>query len=199
MYGGWCSLEEIGPLSQLRELSLYGLENVLAVPAASSSSFAEKVRIGSKKHLHYLEIHWSSRGRMELRDEQRQWQHAAEEVFEKLCPPPRVQHLIIRGYFGRMLPNWMMNAASGAFKSLMILTLRDLRCFTKLPDGWRLLPSLKLLDIRYAAAIKSVGFEFQASSSLTAATSTAAAFPNLTHLALEDLCEWRSGTERSRM
>ncbi|XP_039778037.1 putative disease resistance protein At3g14460 isoform X2 [Panicum virgatum] len=187
----WCSLGEIGPLSQLRKLTLHGLQNVPA------SSLAEMARISSKERLDYLELHWSSSGWMELRDEieKQQQQHAAEEVLEKLCPPPRIQHLRIQGYFGRMLPNWMMvpNAAIEAFKSLMILALWDLCCCTKLPDGLRQLPSLKTLSIRDAQAIQSIGFEFQASSSLTAVggtTVTSVAFPNLTHLALEELCEW---------
>jgi len=156
-------------------------------------------RIGSKEHLDYLGLYWSSSGWMELMDEieKQQRQHAAEEVLEKLCPPPRTQQLHIKGYFGRMLPNWMMvpNAATGAFKSLMILGLWDLPCCTKLPDGLRQLPSLKALDIIDAPAIKSIGFEFQASSSLTVVgrggtTATSAAFPNLAHLILEGLSEW---------
>jgi len=173
---------------------LHGLENVPA------SSLAEMARIGSKEHLDYLELHWSSSGLMGLRDEidKQQRQHTAEEVLENLCPPPRTQHLHIEGYFGRMLPNWMTvpNAATGAFKSLMFLGLWDLPCCTKLPDGLHQLPSLKLLNIKDAPAIKSVGFEFQGSSSLTAvgrggtAATSAAAFPSLTHLILQGLCEW---------
>jgi len=158
-------------------------------------------RIGSKEHLDYLGLYWSSSGWMELMDEieKQQRQHAAEEVLENLCPPPRTQHLHIQGYFGRMLPNWMMvpNAATGAFKSLMILELWDLSCCTKLPDGLHQLPSLKLLNIKDAPAIKRVRYEFQASSSLTvvgrggtAVTSAAAAFPSLITLRLQGLCEW---------
>ena len=53
-----------------------------------------------------------------------------------------------------------------------------------------------MLVIKDAPAIKSVGFEFQGSSSLTAvarggtAATSAAAFPSLTHLILRGLCEW---------
>jgi Leucine-rich repeat (LRR) protein len=194
MDGCWCSLEEIGPLCQLRKLSLNGLQNVPA------SSLAEMARISSKEHLDYLGLCWSSSEWMELREEikKQQQQHAAEEVLENLCPPPRTQHLHIEGYFGRMLPNWMTvpNAATWTFKSLMILGLWDLPCCTKLPDGLHQLPSLKILAIKDAPAIKRVGYEFQASSSLTAvgrggtAATSAAAFPSLTHLILQGLCEW---------
>ncbi|XP_072146335.1 disease resistance protein PIK6-NP [Setaria viridis] len=177
MDGGWCSLEEIGPLSKLWRLTLHGLENV------SASSFAETARISSKEHPEYLKLQWSRSGCMELRDEiQKQQQQVAEEVLEKLCPPPHIHHLNIKGYFGRTLPNWMMVVEAFSFTSLIILKLKDLPCCTKLPDSLCPLPSLKLLVIKDAPAIKSVGSEFQAS--------TSAAFPNLTHLTLEGLCEW---------
>ncbi|XP_066342323.1 putative disease resistance protein RGA4 [Miscanthus floridulus] len=73
---GWCSLEEIGPLSQLRELTLHGLENV---PASSSAGMA---MISSKEHLHLLALYWSSSGFMGLRDEtnKQQQQRVVEEV-----------------------------------------------------------------------------------------------------------------------
>jgi hypothetical protein len=159
--GGWCSLEEIGSLSQLRKLGLHGLENVPA------SSLAEKAMVSGKEHLDYLQLNWSSSGWMGLRDEmeRQQRQHAAEEVLEKLCPPPSVQHLWIEGYFGRMLPNWMTVPATGAFKSLTMLELVDMPCCAKLPDGLCRLPSLKSLAILDAPVIKSVGSKFQASSS----------------------------------
>ncbi|CAL4980140.1 unnamed protein product [Urochloa decumbens] len=118
--GTWCSLEEIGPLSQLRYLTVYGLENVC------SSSLSEKARISN-------------------------------------------------------------------FKSLKYLTLEGLPCCTKLPDGLCQLPSLESLIIVDAPAIKSIGFEFQAPSSLEVGggvTATLVAFPKLASLCFYGLCEW---------
>ncbi|TVU23260.1 hypothetical protein EJB05_25614, partial [Eragrostis curvula] len=189
--GGWCSLEEIGPLSQLSSLSLYGLENM------STSSWAEKAMISSKGHLSYLELHCSSSRYMGSRDklDKQHEQKAIEEVLENLCPPTCVEQLWVEGYFGRHLPHWMMIMATSVFKSLRYFTLNDLPCCTQLPDGLGQLLSLEVLDIKYAPAIKSVGPEFQASSSSVAvgggiAPSTSAAFPSLTNLFLKDLCEW---------
>ncbi|CAO2142247.1 unnamed protein product [Urochloa humidicola] len=187
--GAWCSLEEIGPLSQLRYLTVCGLDNV------SPSSLAEKARISSnKKHLIYLELNWrSSEEIMRSWDdetEKQQQQQAAEEVIEKLCPPPCIQNVWINGYIGCMLPNWMMVGATTAFKSLRCLGLKDLPCCTKLPDGLCRLPCLEGLYIRNAPAIKAIGFEFQASSSeLGDGVTTSAAFPRLTTLALYGLSE----------
>ncbi|TVU23253.1 hypothetical protein EJB05_25606, partial [Eragrostis curvula] len=189
--GGWCSLEEIGPLSQLRSLALYGLENV------STSSWVEKAMISSKGHLSYLELSCSSSRYMGSRDEleKQQQQKATEEVFENLCPPTCVEQLWVEGYFGRHLPHWMMIPATSTFMSLRYLTMKDLPCCTQLPDGLGQLPSLESLAIQDAPAIKSVGPEFQASSFSVAvgggvAPSTSAAFPSLTNLKLAGLCEW---------
>ncbi|CAL4991885.1 unnamed protein product [Urochloa decumbens] len=184
----WCSLEEIGPLSQLRYLTVYGLDDV------SRSSLAEKATIRSKKHLIYLELNWSNSeiiGPWDGEIKKQRQQQAAEEVIEKLCPPPCIQDVRIEGYFGCVLPNWMMVEATTAFKSLRYLGLQDLTCCTKLRDGLCRLPCLEGLDIINAPAIKSIGFEFQASSSFEVGGCVTAtpAFPSLTTLLLDGLCE----------
>ena len=186
-----CSLEEIGPLSQLRKLSLQGLENV------SASSSAGMAMISSKEHLDYLGLYWSSTGFMGLRDEtnKQQQQRVVEEVIEKLSPPSSIRHLHMEGYFGSRLPNWMMVPATCGFKSLRILRMDKLHYCTQLPDGLCQLPSLETLAINDAPAIKSVGPEFQSPSSLAVGggivtTGSVVGFPNLATLRLAGLCEW---------
>jgi len=48
--GCWCSLEEIGPMFQLRKLILHGLQNV---PVGSTAGMS---MISRKEHLDYLEL-----------------------------------------------------------------------------------------------------------------------------------------------
>ena len=50
--GDWCSLQELGPLSQLRVLAIGGLEQV------PSGSFAAKAKIDDKQRLSLLILAW---------------------------------------------------------------------------------------------------------------------------------------------
>ncbi|KAL6654497.1 hypothetical protein ACP70R_007962 [Stipagrostis hirtigluma subsp. patula] len=164
-----------------------GLENV------SSSSFAEKAMISSKSHLSYLELNCSSSRSIGSEDEIEQKQQVIEEVYDKLCPPNCIENLGMEGYFGRRLPNWMSVPAIAAFKSLRFLHFEELTSCIRLPDGLCRLPCLEAFTIIGAPAIKSVGPEFQAASSLAVgggAAATSAAFPKLRSLQLEDLSEW---------
>ncbi|KAL6653867.1 hypothetical protein ACP70R_008791 [Stipagrostis hirtigluma subsp. patula] len=125
-HGDWCSLEELGPLSQLRDLAIKGLENV------SVTSFATKARLIAKEHLTYLTLGCSSR----LGDDglvskegsaSEEEQGHIEEVFDKLCPPPCIESLDIGGYFGQRLPRWMTSSrAVVTLKFLRFLTMDDL-------------------------------------------------------------------------
>ncbi|XP_066358465.1 putative disease resistance RPP13-like protein 1 [Miscanthus floridulus] len=182
--GCWCSLEEIGPMFQLRKLILHGLENV---PVGSSAGMS---MISRKEHLDYLELNWSSSGSMGLREEinKPQQQRAVEEVTEKLSPPSSIRHLNIEGYFGSRLPNWMIFPATWVFNSLRHLRIDKLHYCTQLPI-------LEALVIDDAPTIKSVGPEFQSPSSLAVGGSivtarSVMAFPNMKTLLLAGLCEW---------
>ncbi|KAL6908020.1 hypothetical protein ACP4OV_002190 [Aristida adscensionis] len=186
--GAWCSLEEIASLSQLRDLTIKGLENVTA------SSFAEKVVISNKRHLSYLEMNCTSRRSIGLGDETEQkQQQVIEEVHDKLCPPICIEHLALQRYFGRRLPKWMSAPATAAFTSLRFLQFKELSCCTQLPNGLCQLPCLEGFGIDGAPAIERVGHQFQAPFSLAVgggATAASAAFPKLRVLAMNGLSEW---------
>ncbi|CAO1943893.1 unnamed protein product [Urochloa humidicola] len=182
----WCSLQELAPLSQLRDLALHGLEKVAA------SWMAEKAMISNKAHLTYIEFNYSNTGG-------RKQSVIQEEVLEKLCPPTRcLETLIVKGgYAGQQLPNWMRAPASAVdFRSLRFLRLENQPCCTQLPDGLCCLPCLELLTIEDAPTVKRVGPEFLAQSSLLPAGDTFAVaaspppFPKLRELQLKGLCEW---------
>ncbi|WVZ71820.1 hypothetical protein U9M48_020355 [Paspalum notatum var. saurae] len=189
--GGWFSLEEIGPLSQLRCLTLHNLDNV------SACSNSEKDLISSKRHLIILELYCNENRFIRSTDEadKQHQQQRIEEVFDKLCPSTSIEHLHIKGgYFGSRLPNWMMAPGTVAFRSLMCLVLEHLICCTQLPDGLCQLPSLVSLRVLGAPAIRSVGPEFQGSVSLALGgdgpTATSETFPKLKNLHLHDFSEW---------
>jgi hypothetical protein len=189
--GSWCSLQELAPLSQLRQLTLQGLEKVPA------RWMAEKAMISNKGHLSYLTFNYSRAGG-EV-EQQRQQSVIQEEVLEKLCPPTRsLENLTVKGgYAGRKLPSWMRAPALAAdFKSLRFLTLESLPCCTQLPEGLCCLPCLEGLIIKVAPAVKRIGPEFQAPSSLPGRDTAVVAalepppFPKLRELTLVGLCEW---------
>ncbi|VAI42205.1 unnamed protein product [Triticum turgidum subsp. durum] len=188
--GDWCSLEELGPLSQLKLLQLDGLENI-------TSSSAAKAKLGDKVHLTDLILNCASilgdDGLIKEEDgvsEEKQQQ--IEKVFEELCPPPRLEYLSINGYFGLRLPKWMMSSLDVSLSSLRILFITDLACCTQLPDGLCRLPYLEFIQILRAPAIKRVGPEFMQSyhQHSPRPSQMVAAFPRLHKMELIGMVEW---------
>ncbi|CAN6374304.1 unnamed protein product [Urochloa humidicola] len=192
--GGWCSLEELGPLSHLMILSISGLENV------SSASFATKAKLGEKVRLTTLILRCTSRlgddGQLVKEEEEgasdsKKVQRQIEEVFDELCPPSSLENLAINGYFGQWLPRWMMSTAVVLLHSLRILTMENLACCAELPSGLSQLPCLELLQIVRAPAIKRVGSEFlQPNHHSHNHSQVGALFPRLSTLRFDGLVEW---------
>lgn len=175
--GGWCSLQELGKLSNLRMLGLYGLNNV------SASSFATEARLGEKVHLTDLVLE-CRRGLYEL--EQRR---LIKEVLDELAPPPSLEKIVIEEYFGNRMPNWMWAPASWmVLKGLKHMKLYNLSYCTQLPDGLGQLPLLQSLEIISAPAIRRVGPEFQHHGDLQ--QQVMRSFPRLHDLAFDGMMEW---------
>ncbi|KAM3364212.1 hypothetical protein ACQJBY_014498 [Aegilops geniculata] len=181
MDGYWCSLDELGPLSQLRFLELVQLENV------SAASFAANARLGEKTHLIKLSLGCTSKlGDDGLVKEKEgvseEEQQRIEKVIDNLCPPLGVEKVEIKGYFGRQLPSWMMSRCMVPLDSLKTILFFDLACCTQLPNGLCQLPNLQLLQVSRAPCIKHVGTGF-----LQAAVTS---FRRLNKLNLYDMVEW---------
>lgn len=193
---GWCTLEELGPLSQLMNLGLKGLENVYP------SSLAAKAMLSTKMHLCRLifkcssiigDDGWSFE-RIVTEEEQRH----VEEVFDELCPPGCIEHLTIDGYFGRRLPEWVTSmTGSVSLERLRILHLRDLAYCIQLPSGLCHLPCLQTLIVHRAPAIKHVGPELICHNQHHPRVSTSL-FPCLEEWTSVECCAGRSGSGSAR-
>ncbi|XP_044962009.1 putative disease resistance RPP13-like protein 1 isoform X1 [Hordeum vulgare subsp. vulgare] len=181
MDGDWCSLDELGPLSQLRTLKVIQMESV------SAASFAANARLGEKIHLIDLFLHCTSKLGdywfcKEYEGISVQEQQRIEKVFDVLCPPPSVEGLHIEGYFGQQLPSWMMSTLTVPLNNLKTLYFSDLACCTQLPNGLCQLPYLQLLEVCNAPCIKRVGSGFFQAA--------ATPFPRLNNLSLIGMVEW---------
>ncbi|KQK07386.1 disease resistance protein RGA2 [Brachypodium distachyon] len=172
MDGDWCSLDELGPLSQLRFLRLVQLQN---------ASSAAKASLSEKKHLINLILYCTPTvGNNELDEQQR-----IEKVFKQLCPPSSVENIDIHGYFGQKLPSWMMYTAIVPLNNLKFILLSDLACCNQLPNGLCPLPCLQVLEVNGAPCISRVGTEF-----LHTSQPAVAAFPSLNRMVLKGMVEW---------
>ncbi|XP_044979300.1 disease resistance RPP13-like protein 4 [Hordeum vulgare subsp. vulgare] len=181
--GDWCSMEELGSLSQLNYLALERLENV------SSALLAAKAMVNEKKQLTYLALKCGSRVG-DVSDPEKQ---ILEAVFDAFCPQPCIEQIIIERYFGRRLPGWMASTAMVPLESLKLLCLEHLPCCTQLPDGLCRLPYLEWLQVDGASVIKCVGPEFvqQYSQRHRPSPQFAATFPKLHKLDFTRMGEWQ--------
>ncbi|KAJ1256560.1 hypothetical protein BS78_K007800 [Paspalum vaginatum] len=140
--GEWCSLQELGTLSHLRDLALLGLE---AVPDAS---LAAEAKLHSKEQLRNL---WVTVGEKIVVAEPAavEWEAAdcqrVEEVFDQLCPPCNLEGLFIFSFIGRRPPRWMCTYGAVDLDSLTGLEMISLPFCTQLPNGLCRLPTWRTL------------------------------------------------------
>jgi Leucine-rich repeat (LRR) protein len=183
--GEWCSLEELGPLCELRKLGLNSLENVYDPSSATRARLCEKV------HLTNLVLRCSSKRADDGLVKEEELRKIVE-LFDELSPPPCLDFLEIVGYFGQRLPRWMMSTSAVYLKSLKTLWMTNLASCTQLPDGLSELPYLQNIHIRHAPAIKHVGPDFMQlyHHGGHRPSKTMFAFPRLENLVLEGMVEW---------
>ncbi|KAK8444420.1 hypothetical protein SEVIR_9G133300v4 [Setaria viridis] len=196
--GGWCSLEELRPLSKLQSLEISCLEK------APSGSMAAKANLSSKHHLTWLHLVFTSRlgdnGEVEGNISEEEHRRT-EEVLDNLCPPTCMEELDIIGYFARGLPQWMRTMS--AFGSLRRLVLDDYACCQQLPCGLGQLPFLDYFWVDRAPSVRCVGHDFlfpsmggQADGKVTRNNNrqphhtSRGAFPKLRKVGFEDMLGW---------
>ncbi|KAF7824559.1 putative disease resistance protein RGA4 [Senna tora] len=123
-------ISELGSLNNLRGcLKLEWLEFLRDYNEEEAAS----ARLQEKQHLQELELHWTS---FALQNDG--FDPKDEVILEGLHPPHTIKRLMISGFCGSKLPDWI-----GSLSSLMTLEILDCRFLTSLPDGLR---NLKCLD-----------------------------------------------------
>ncbi|XP_028754370.1 putative disease resistance protein RGA1 [Neltuma alba] len=122
-------LEEVGNLKLEGTLSIKRLERV------TSETDAKKAKLADKR-LNDLELYWR-------RNEQSQLQENEEKILEALQPHKQLKSLVVEGYLGTQLPQWMINPTLKDLISLRLKGCKNLVCVSCLAK----LPSLKRLSL----------------------------------------------------
>jgi len=176
---GW-SLEELGPLFQLRKLYMFKLER-------GSPSSADSVLL-DKKFLKKLCLYCTER-----RDEPYSEDGIIniERTFEKLIPSQSIEDIFMLNFFGRRFPTWLDNATH--FPSLKYLKLVRCKSCVHLPPIGQL-PNLKYLRIEGATAVTKIGPKFVGYGMGNPIPADAVAFPKLETLVIEDMSNWEEWT-----
>ncbi|TVU23557.1 hypothetical protein EJB05_25931, partial [Eragrostis curvula] len=179
MQDGW-NLEELSPLSQLRNVYLIKLERATACSADP--------KLSDKKHLRCLEL-WCT----ECIDKPYSEENVSniEKIFEQLIPPQNLEKLVIVNFFGRSFPTWL--DISTHLSSVKILHLVDCKSCVYLPPIGQL-SSLKYLKIRGASAVTKIGPEFIGFGVGIPGSTEAIAFPKLEWLVIWDMPNWEDWT-----
>uniref|UniRef100_A0ACD5X9T7 Uncharacterized protein n=1 Tax=Avena sativa TaxID=4498 RepID=A0ACD5X9T7_AVESA len=188
MYEDWCSLEELRPLCDLRNLSIKYLENV------PDNSAAARAMISNKKSLVYLELKCYGQREVEIGEEEQtteEDEQRIEAVFNGLCPPPSLECLLLSRYFGHRPPIWMQAPAAAEFRSLRFIILRRLSNCNQLPNGLCVMLNLDDIWIIDAPSIEVVGPDFQSLASGDGGAVVTRPFPKLRKLMLYDLPQWK--------
>ncbi|CAN6382043.1 unnamed protein product [Urochloa humidicola] len=175
MQEGW-SLDELGPLLQLRRLDMVKLER--ASPCSTESLLVDK------KFLKQLKLYCTERtdedGVINI-----------ERTFEKLIPPQSIEDIIIVDFFGRRYPTWL--GTTTHLPSVRYLTLINCKSCVHLPPIGQL-PNLKFMKIQGATAVTKIGPEFVGCGVGNPVSAEAVAFPKLETLFIWDMPNWEEWT-----
>uniref|UniRef100_A0ACD5XGM1 Uncharacterized protein n=1 Tax=Avena sativa TaxID=4498 RepID=A0ACD5XGM1_AVESA len=189
MSGDWCSLEELEPLCDLRNLSIKNLKNVPDISTAARANISNKNRLVYLDLNCYRDDEVGDMGEEEKNTEEEE--KRIEEVFNGLCPPTSLEDLFLSRYFGHRLPIWMQAPAAAAFRSLRVIGLLCLSSCNQLPNGLCGMLNLEEIRIGYAPSIEVVSPDFQSLDSRYGGAVVTRPFPKLRKFVLCDLPRWK--------
>ncbi|XP_039816631.1 putative disease resistance RPP13-like protein 1 [Panicum virgatum] len=176
---GW-TLEELGPLFQMRKLEMIKLER--PSPCSGDSLLLDK------KFLKQLSFCCTERTDEPYSEED---VINIEMTLEKLIPAQSIEDIYILNFFGRRFPTWLDSATH--FPSLKYLQLIQCKSCVHLPPIGQL-PNLKYLRIKGATSVTKIGPEFVGYGVDNPISAEAVAFPKLEILVIEDMPNWEEWT-----
>ncbi|TYG96672.1 hypothetical protein ES288_A11G370100v1 [Gossypium darwinii] len=137
--GGGCHVRDLKYLSNLKgDIRLSGLENI-------NGQDAREARLYEKEMIDRLVLHWSKKFEKDSRNkEDEEW------VLDSLCPPKKLEQLVIENYGGAKFSTWISDSS---FKNMLSLELRNCKNCKSLPsiegdEQASKFPSLLELSIR---------------------------------------------------
>ncbi|KAJ4782068.1 Disease resistance protein (CC-NBS-LRR) [Rhynchospora pubera] len=178
---GFSSLEDLGTLDQILELSLCGLEKAMDVTLAKKANLKDKV------HLKHLQLRYSLTALPTIEERK-----AAEDVLNELRPPPTLEFLMIDTFCGFQLPWLHVRTYLSELKNLKFLELHKCVCFSRLPCLGQL-PNLDFLIVRLSGSIKRIGREIFLDDSedhTEFSQSSILPFPQLIRLEFSSMTGW---------
>ncbi|MBA0742815.1 hypothetical protein Gogos_015832 [Gossypium gossypioides] len=118
--GDGCHMRDLKYLSNLKgDFRLSGLENV-------NRQDAREAKLNEKKGIDKLVLHWSKKFEKDSRNkEDEEW------VLDSLCPPIKLEQLVIENYGGAKFSTWI---ADSSFKNMVSLGLHNCKNCKSLPS-----------------------------------------------------------------
>ncbi|XP_052478940.1 putative disease resistance RPP13-like protein 1 [Gossypium raimondii] len=161
-------MRELKFLSNLKgDICLSGLENI-------NGQDAREARLDEKEMIDRLVLHWSKKFEKDSGNkEDEEW------VLDSLCPPKKLEQLVIENYGGAKFSTWM---ADSSLKNMLSLELRNCKNCKSLPSIARL-PLLKDLSIGGLDEVHKIGVELFGANQSNA-------FASLETLHFESMPNW---------
>ncbi|MED6160624.1 hypothetical protein PIB30_053165 [Stylosanthes scabra] len=166
-------IQELGGLLNLQgSFDIKHLENVVDVDQARSA------RIIEKKYIEELSLKWS------LGDDMVSDREFERDVLDSLQPHTGLKELVIRGYKGKIFPDWLGHYS---YDNMTHVSLKSCKNCSKLPSLGQL-PSLKSLNIEGFDQLTCIGDEFYKNEDDR--TLHVAPFPSLETLEFRNMACW---------